>query len=162
MNEKRPRRKRKGARSESCTYCLEILDWELPYSLSINSTKRIAEGPYWEHTSLKIKGKLIYPERLADNIIEVTILGDRRLIPVLSAPEKYDQYLPKAVGFLTIRGRERELICSIPFDVICNIGILMHAGQIKFLVIDGHPLYRGATDIRSINFSKDFVLEDWV
>lgn len=162
MNEKTPRRKRMGARSESCTYCLEILDWELPYSFSINSTKKIVEGPYWEHASLKIKGKLVHPEGLADKIIEVVILGDRRLIPVLANPEKYDQYSPKAVGFLTIRGKERELICSIPFDVLSNIGILLHAGQIKYLVIDGHPLYRGTTDIRSINFSKDFVLEDWI
>ncbi len=98
---------------------------------------------------------------MADKIVEVVILGDRKLIPVITNSEKHDQYSPKSVGFLTIRGKERELICSIPFDVLNNMGILLHAGQIKFLVIDGHPLYRGTTDLKSINFSKDFVLEDW-
>lgn len=161
MKRKSSRKKsRKPSRTESCTYAIEILDWELPYSFSVNFNKKMIDGPFWEHLHLTLKGKFVHPEKLANSTIESTLIGDRRLVSVVTTPEKYDQYEPISIGKLTVRGEQRESFGSIPFDVLNNINFQLQTGGIRFLVLGGQPLYRGSTDIRSIRFQKDFTEED--
>ena len=161
MNKKPTRTKsRKPSETESVTYSIEILDWELPYFLSINKTKDIIDGPLWEHLDLRLVGKFVHPEKLASNTIEGTIIGDRRKVSVVATPENYSQFEPNSIATLTVRGKQRELLGSMPFDVLSNISFLLHAGKIKFLVLNGQPLYRGSAAIRSMRFQKDFTEED--
>jgi hypothetical protein len=95
---------------------------------------------------------------LAKSTIESTLIGDRRLVSVVANPENYRHYEPSVVATLKVRGKQREFFGSIPFDVLNNISFLLQAGKNKFLVLNGQPLYRGSADIRSINFSKDFIV----
>lgn len=155
------KKSKKPSKTESCTYSIEILDWELPYSFSINSNKKMIEGPFWEHMNLKLTGRFVYPEKLINSTIEVILIGDRRQVSMVATPENYQQYEPKAVGGLTVRGKQREFIGSIPFDVLNNMSSQFQAGGIKFFVLDGQPLYRGSADIKSIHFSKDFIVDEW-
>lgn len=153
---------KKPTRTESCIYAIEILDWELPYSISINLNKksRPVDGPFWEYFHLTLKGKFVHPENLANSMIESTLIGDRRLVYVVSTPETYDQYDPISIGKLTVRKGQRECFGSVPFDVLNNISFQLQVGKIRFLVLGGQPLYRGSTDVRSIRFQKDFTEED--
>jgi hypothetical protein len=57
-------RKTKSTKRETCSYIFEIKDWEFSYSFAVNHNKNIIEGPFWEHTDLKVKGKLAHPEKL--------------------------------------------------------------------------------------------------
>jgi hypothetical protein len=159
------KKKRKVGRSlieeKSWTYGIEILDWEMPYFFSIPPKKDIVWGPFWEGTSLKIKGRLFQPEKYADKIIEININGDRRLVPIMSDAVSHD-YEPKAVGGLTIRGKQSEFLGWVPFDVLQSLILLLHAGKINFLILGGLPLYRGSADIKSIYFEKDYNAEDWM
>jgi hypothetical protein len=161
MKKRESRKSKRPSKREECIYCIEILDWEMPYSLSVNRNKKIITGPYWEHINLKLTGKLFQPEKLSERTIQIDILGDRTKETVLEYPEKYE-YEPKAVGTLTARGKITEFLGSVPFNVLLTISLLLWAGKIKILVLSGQSLYRGSTDITSIHFQKDYNPEDWM
>ena len=100
------RNKQKSRPVEFSTYCIEILDWEIPYSFSLDAKRKFGLSPYWEHASLKITGKLTYPEKVAGKDISIVILGDRDEVAVINSPEKFTSCKPKAIGGLTIRGKQ--------------------------------------------------------
>jgi hypothetical protein len=153
-------RKTKSTKRETCSYIFEIKDWEFSYSFAVNHNKNIIEGPFWEHTDLKVKGKLAHPEKLKDKEIEVTIMGSRRETRVVNKPEDYDSAEPKAVGTITIRGKQSELLCWVPFDAFQMLCSMLNAGRIKYLILTGQSLYHGSADIRSMCFQEHFGPED--
>jgi hypothetical protein len=119
---------------------------------------QISAGPYWEHTSLKMKGRFLYPEKLAKPI-QIIILGDRKKISALEKPEEC-RYEPKAVGGLTVRGKESEFLGSVPFDAIQTLCLLLQAKKLKYIILSGEVLYRGSADIFSMHFQEHFSSED--
>jgi hypothetical protein len=120
---KKKAKKTKSPKREACSYIFEIKDFEFSYSFAVNQNKKIIEGPFWEHTDLKLKGKLAHPEKLKDKEIDVTIMGNRSDARVLNKPEDYHNFEPKAVGTMTIRGKQSELLCWVPFrcSVPCSM-----------------------------------------
>jgi len=150
--------KTKSARREECTYVIEIEDWNLSYSLSLDRHGKMSAGLYWEHTSLEMKGTFVHPETLAKPI-QIIILGDREKISALERPGEY-HYEPKAVGGLTIRGKESEFLGSVPFDAIQPLCQILQARKLKYLVLSGQVLYRGSSDIFSMSFQEHFSSED--
>jgi hypothetical protein len=154
------KKRKKPSRNELEIYSIKILDWELSYSFSVNFNKEIIDGKFWEPLHLRLMGRFVHPEKLVNSTIEVTLIGDRSLVSVIENPEKYRHYEPSAVGTLKVRGKQREFFGSIPFDVLNNMSFLLQVGKIKFLVLDGQPLYRGSAPMRSISFQKDFTAED--
>jgi hypothetical protein len=152
---------RKSIQEKSWTYCMEILDWKMPYFFGLLPKRDIVSGPFWEGTSLKIKGRLFQPEKYADRIIAIDIEGERQLVPVMFPPENHD-YEPKPVGGLRIREQQSEFFGWVPFDILQSLILLLHAGKINFLVLHGLPLYRGIAEITSIYFEKDYRAEDWM
>lgn len=157
---KKHTKKKKSAKREEWTYVIEIKDWDFSYSLAVNRMRDMIEGPYWEHTDLEVKGNIVRPEKLADREIVATIMADRRETRVLNKPEDYDQVEPKAVGGLTIRGKQSEYLGSVPFDAYQTLCSMISTGKIKYLVLSGQSLYRGDADIRSISFQAHFGPED--
>ncbi len=77
-----------------------------------------------------MKGKLAYPEKLKDKEIEVTIMGNRSDSRVLNKPEDYHNFEPKAVGTMTIRGKQSELLLRVPFDALQMLCSLLNAARI--------------------------------
>ena len=108
----------------------------------------------------KPEARIIQPEKLADKVIEIKVIGDRRYIPFLEDPESRD-YDPKAIGMLTIRGKQSECSVWVPFDMLHLVASLLLHDKTKFLILSGKPLYRGGADITSIHFEKDFDPSDW-
>jgi hypothetical protein len=155
---KRRTRRKKPVRREECTYVIEIEDWNLSYSLSLDRYGKMSAGPYWEYTSLEMKGTFVHPETLAKPI-QVIILGDRDKISALEKPEEY-RYEPKAVGGLTVRGTESEFLGSVPFDAIQTLCQILQVRKLKYLVLSGQVLYRGSSDIFSMHFQEYFSSED--
>lgn len=153
-------RRKQPAKRESCTYVIEIIDWDFSYMLSVNNNKKFLDGPYWEHTDLEMRGNIVYPEKLVGKEINVTIMADRMKARIMAKPEDYDQFEPKAVGGLTIRGKQSEYLGSVPFDAYQTLCPMLSAGKIKYLVLHGHALYRGDADIRSISFQEHYGPED--
>lgn len=155
------RKKAKSPKRQEVTYCIEIENWEMPYSFSIPPRKDIVEGPFWEHACLRISGKLLHTEKLVGKDIKVYIIMDRRYTTVLESPEKFSKE-PERIGTLTIRGENREYLGSLPFDAMQTICHLLQGENIKYVMLGGPSLYRGESAIRSIYFEKDYNPEDWM
>jgi len=154
------KKKEHNQKHKTCTYAIEILDWDPSYFRSVNINKHLIEGPFWENLDIKIEGKLIHPEKLAEKNIKVNMIGSRQLVSVLEEPEKYKGFDANSVGTLTIRGKQRELFGSIPFDVMGSIISLIQSSKIKLIVLSGQTLYHGKAEIESIRFQKDFTEDD--
>jgi hypothetical protein len=153
------KRRVSAKRASSATYCIEMLNWDLSYSFSLDRHRKFSIGPYWEHTSLEMNGNFLYPETLASRTIQITFLGDREEVQALEHPEEC-RYEPKAVGGLTVRGKQSEFIGSVPSDALQTFCLLLQAGKIKYLVLSGQSLYRGDADITSIRLQEHFGPED--
>ena len=150
------RKKRKGRqRKIEVTYWIEILEHTFSYFFSLALNDKFFPGPYWEHASLNIKGRLLQPLPFINREIELTILGSRDLIPALESPETC-RHEPKAVGGLTIRGKVSDYTGSVPFDALVALVRLMDSGSVRFLDFTGEPLYRGHARIRSMSFEKEY------
>ncbi|MFH1703557.1 MAG: hypothetical protein ABIB41_09050 [Nitrospirota bacterium] len=162
MRKKSSKKGRRSRYKEEVTYAIEIRDYDFSYSFSVNwlRDRDTIEGPYWEHTDLEIKSKIIYPDRLTDKEIKITIMGNRSETRVLNKPEDYHNFEPKAVGTMTIRGKQSELLCWVPFDAFQMLCSMLNTGKIKYLMLHGQALYRGAADIRSVSFQEHFGPED--
>jgi hypothetical protein len=152
---------RKSIQENTCTYCIEILDWELQYHFSLNPNKDIIVGPYWEQMNLKMTGKLLEPKKLQGRLIQIDILGDREKVSVLENPEKY-HFEPRAVGILTAKKGHTEFSGFIPPDILPLIYFMLESGKTKILVLTGQSLYYGSADITSIYFEKDYNPRDWM
>ena len=155
---KKKAKKTKSPKREERTYVIEIEDWSLSYSFSLDRHNEMSVGPYWEHASLEMKGTFAHPETLAKPI-QVIILGDREKISALEKPEEY-RYEPKAVGGLTVRGKASEFLGSVPFDAIQTLCLLLQAKKLKYLILSGQVLHRGSADIFSMHFQEHFSSED--
>lgn len=155
------RKKAKSPKRQEVTYCIEIEKWEMPYSFSIPPGKDLVDGPFWEHATLRISGKLLHPEKLVGKDIKVYIIMDRRLVTVLESPEKFSQE-PDRIGTLTVRGDHREYLGSLPFDAMQTLCLLLQGENLKYVILNGPALYRGSSEIRSIHFDRVYNPEDWM
>ncbi len=159
-NVKKKTKRKKPAKRKEISYVIEIKDWEFSYMFSVNKMQDRIDGPFWEHTDLEVQGTLVHPEKLKDKEIDVTIMANRSDARVMNKLEDYDRFEPKAVGTMTIRGKQSELHCWVPFDAFHMLCSMLNSGKIKYLILHSQALYRGAADIRSITFQKQFGPED--
>lgn len=155
---KRRRRTRKA--EENCSYIIEITDWELSYSFSLNWNERMSDGPYWESLHLETKGIIRMPEKYAPKEIRAVFIGDRRIPPDPRDPE-LGNWKPRCVGAITLRGEQREFIGSLPFDSLSLLSSLHEAGKIKFIDLYGKAPSYGSADIRSIHFLQKYNPEEY-
>ncbi len=153
-------KRKKSAKREECSYVIAIKDRAFSYGFSVNRMRDRIEGPYWEHADLEVGGKLAHPEKLKDQEIAVTIMANRGDARIMNKPEDYDQVEPKAVGTMTMRGKQSEMLCWVPFDAFHMLCSMLNAGKIKYLILYGQALYRGSADIRSLTLQEHFGPED--
>ena len=140
---------------DTTTYSIEILDWDVSYSIQLTGDMKDTSWPFWEHARLTIKGKFLAPDKLAGRSIDVILLGSRNIIYVLEHPQETVQE-PKAIGGLTVRGKQTEYLGSVPQDMFQTLCFLISEGKIKVLEVTGKALYRGSADISSISFEKEY------
>jgi hypothetical protein len=152
--------KKKSIKKETVSYVIEITDWDFSYSFAVNQVRKLIDGPFWEHSDLKVKGKLLQPEKFIDKEIEVTIMASRRDTIVMNKPEDYHKSEPTAVGMMTVRGKQSELLCWLPFDAFQPLCTMFNAGKVRYIILGGQALYHGSADIVSMRFQSDYGKED--
>jgi hypothetical protein len=157
---RKTRKTRKRVQEEHYTYIIEIVDWETSYSFTVNHNDRFFAGSYREHLHLEINGNLRHPRKFDDLEIRLTLLGDRKLTSHLVA-EEYLEPQPVSVGHLTIRGKHRDYLGSIPHDVVPSLSSLLQAKQVRFISLSGKALFRGSASIDYVHFMRDFNPEEW-
>lgn len=153
------KKQRLVSQEEYCTFIVEIIDWELPYSFSINHNDKYDSAPYSEYLHMHLKGLLREPKKLGGKELDITIIGDRSLI--LEKKNSLPPDIPNRVGTVTMRGESRSFIGSLPFDSLPIIACLLESKRAKYLELHGRTPFRGNAATSEVHFLKSYNPEDW-
>ena len=136
-----------------CTYVVQVQGWQPRYSLYIKG--KFDAGPFSEHWALDFTGTMLHPKKVEGRAIKMSIMGDRHIAQDLNS-RKPPFYEPEAVGELTARGKDTDLLGWIPFDFLALIPTLISAEKLKFILMDGRELYYGKADITAFHFLNEY------
>lgn len=140
-------------------YIFEIADWEPAYHLSVNHDKR-DKDLYWEHASVKITAKCIFPERFVGKITKIDLAGDRSLLhPFVLSYEK--EWRPLCVGALSVKPEGAEFYAFVPYDAIFGVVSMLTANRWRYVLLHGPEVRRGKSLCQSIYFERTVSLEDY-
>ncbi len=151
---KKKKRKRKQV-EEYCSYVIEILSWELRYSISENRNKKLYPGPYSEYSSIEMTGKVIEPPKIADREIQCTLYGSREHDVRLNHPEDYTEERYALVGSITAGKKYCSFTGWVPASVLFPIGQMVIAKEFRHLDLLGKPLFRNYANIHNIVLIKE-------
>jgi hypothetical protein len=146
------RKRQRRTQDEYCSYIVEIKDWELTYSVGLNTNPKLFAGQYSEHLHLTIKGLFRLPEKYSNQEVVSTFIGDREIFPLKNDSD----FKPRCVGALTLRGERRDFLGALPFDSLPIINSLMETKRGKFLDLYGLRPKHGHADITWVNFFRKF------
>src|SRR5262249_27356545 len=133
------RRKIKRKLRQTVYYVVEIENWDWSYSFGLDTTRR-REEPYMEFRHLEIKGKLLRPQNIKAEAVELTLLPDFHL-----KQENRSQNEPHAVGSISVSGGMGYILLSMPVDTLDPILQMLIAGKTRYVIMRGAPLrYREA------------------
>jgi hypothetical protein len=149
------RRKRPSPNYQS--FYIQIGDFKPDYSFSVNNSKHTV-GAYWEHLEATLGGTFLSPNRLKGFHLSLVFMGRRDEQSKLQQPEDTD-WRPRNVGVLTMRGERREFLGSLPYDALWGLIHVFPTDALRIVHLFG-ILERGRAEIQSVNFARDFDLED--
>lgn len=104
---------------------------------------------------LKIKGLILRPGKYSAKEIDVTFVGDRKMLPRTENENDSDRK-PHCVGLITLRGECREFLGALPFDSLSIIASLLETKRIRFVDLSGLALTHGHADIQSFSFCRNY------
>ena len=131
-----PRRKRKRSqRKRNVYYVVEIDTWDWSYSFGLDKTRHRDE-PYGEYRHLEIKGKLIRPQQIKADSVEITFLPDVRL-----KQEARGRDEPRCVGSLHRNRAALHALLSMPANALEPILQMFIAGRMRYVVMSGTPFH---------------------
>ena len=144
---------------EYATFIVEVIDWELPYSFSLNHNDKHFPSPYSEYLHLHVNGILREPKKHGGKAIDLTFIGDRSIVPEINNRSSINK--PNRVGTIIMRGDNRHFIGSLPFDSLQVIAPMLESKRLRFIQLHGLSPYRSHAATRSIHFFKDYDPEEW-
>lgn len=140
------------------SYAAAIEDWYLDYFLSAGATYDFVQEAFWERASIEIQGRFLSPARLAGESLNIRVTGRRRYDDVMSDPVTYSTKA-EWVASLTVRGKKRELTCTVPWTVLWGLCPALQAKAITVISMDGEMLSRGEARIQSLEFCHEVETE---
>ncbi|MGM4885288.1 hypothetical protein AB8A20_07920 [Tardiphaga sp. 604_B6_N1_1] len=149
------KRKRGRPRDERVQHVIEITDWTWDLSFGVSHAK-FSTGPYDDFRHLNITGKIVRPSALATAVVELTAFPDTRL----NESERSSISQPKAVGWITHRGKQYSANLHIPADALGSVLQMLIAGRYQYVLMDASKSFRGEADIRHFRFSKTVTEDD--
>jgi hypothetical protein len=133
------KRRRRAPRAEYVDYVVEITGWDWGYSLSLNTT-RDPDDPYYEFRHLQITGRMLRPEGLKTDLVELSLLPSSSM-----SEERRKDYKPIALGSLDVHPDTIRGTIGIPADALSPILQMLIAEKFNFLLMTGTKFrYRSA------------------
>ncbi|WP_229192835.1 hypothetical protein [Bradyrhizobium brasilense] len=118
---------------------MAVEDWGWSYSLSLDTDRRSVD-PYHEFRHLQVRGRLLHPEGLKTDQVEITLLPSYDMLP-----EARKDRQPRCVGSLDIYDDRIAGLVSIPRDALPPILQMLIADRFRFVAMRGPRLrYRQA------------------
>jgi hypothetical protein len=134
------------------SFYIQIKDSTPDYTFSLNGSK-LTVGPYWEHLETTLMGTFLWPDRVKGLQIRLVFMGLRDHQSKLEQPIDSD-WKPRNVGVLTLRGKRREFLGSLPYDALWGLLHAFSSGALRIAHLYG-ILERGRAEIHSVNFARD-------
>jgi hypothetical protein len=137
---KKPK-KRKKKKTEYENYEIEIEDYEVDYHFGINFAGRcIAEGDYWEGVTLKLLGKLLYPELKNASKAEIVLSAEPGLDNHWKATHRDNP--PYSIGRNQILNENETLfsVCWIPASSLQFLAVAVSNGKVGLASMYGEKL----------------------
>lgn len=140
------------------SYLFEIEGSDPSYSLS-TAVGRHEPGIYSEHWHLNLVARCLSPKRLAGRDTRFVFIAKR---DYFERPTYVDEdWRPRGVGHLTMRGQQSDFIGGLPFDTAWGVSGSIANGQFKYLILEGERLKRGTAAIRYMAFRARYDPEDY-
>jgi hypothetical protein len=153
----RSKKRRRGRpRDERVDHVIEFVDWEWNYMFGIDTTKGLLAGPYIDFRHLNIKGKILRPTSIKAPIADVTCFPDYRL----SESDSRQKHEPKAVGYISHRGKDYRASLHLPADAFGLVLQMMIAGKYRYLSIEAEKSFRGEAMVRHFRFTGSLDEDD--
>ena len=161
----RPQAKRRPARSKTQVrpttefYVVQIERWDWSFSFGVNSSRKHFPEPYSDYRHLEVHGRLLRPKAAKAEMAGLTFLPrlDLDLAAVADLPASAE---PKAVGSAHVRAGAFQGLLSMPHDVLASLLTALAAGQLRYVTLDGEPLFRGQAMIRRFSFQAAYDPDD--
>ncbi|MFN3327127.1 MAG: hypothetical protein ACK5AZ_26860 [Bryobacteraceae bacterium] len=161
----RPQAKRRPARSTAQVrpttefYVVQIERWDWSFSFGVNPSRKHFPEPYSDYRHLEVHGRLLRPKTAKAEMAGLTFLPrlDLDLAAVADLPASAE---PKAVGSAHVRAGAFQGLLSMPHDVLASLLTALAAGQLRYVTLDGEPLFRSQAMIRRFSFQAAFDPDD--
>lgn len=144
--------------SRPARFLFDVRRSEVDYSFSIQPDAS-AIDPYWETLTLRCDATCLAPGVFAGRGAKLVFLGERELDGL--PHERRQRFKPKCVGFLEASKQKLELLGSLPFASIWALSVAIAGGAVRYLEVEGEPLYRGRSDLTGLAFTGRYLAEDW-
>lgn len=142
------KRKPGRPREEHVRHVIEIVDWTWDLMFGLGHGK-FSRGPYEDIRYISIVGKLLRPTNLSPTTVEVLLFPYHHLVE--SEWKSTDK--PKAVGWVTHRGKQYSANLHLPADALGPVLQMLIAGKYKYLFFEAEKSFRGEASIRHYRFS---------
>ena len=156
---RRPARSRARVRPTTEFYVVQIERWDWSFSFGVNPSRKHFPEPYSDYRHLEVHGRLLRPKAAKAEMAGLTFLPrlDLDLAAVADLPASTE---PRAVGSAHVRAGAFQGLLSMPHDVLASLLSALAAGQLRYVTLDGEPLFRGQATIRRFSFQSAYDPDD--
>jgi hypothetical protein len=146
-----PARAKRPRKEPTEFYVVEIADWDWSFSFAANFSRALP-GPFIDARLLKINGPLLRPNMAGIKMAELILLPDPRLNhnQLRCVPR------PPEIAQLHIQSGKLYGIVAIPADVLSSVMTALTCGRLKYVVLEGGPLFRRQASIRGFRIASSF------
>lgn len=125
-------------KQEECQlYTVSVEDWDFSYHFSLEMQKH-RPGPYWEHSSVTIHGKIVEPVIKDKLDAALWIMGDTDLDN--HHGQEHRDHAPLAVGPINTRGEMLTGLFSIPLRALAQLVPVLASGKVWEIQMNGTRL----------------------
>lgn len=152
--------RKRTARPEvlTCTYILQIDNWEWSYSFGVNDP-RYDDQPYSDYRHMVVRAKVLLPSKLKlkAELAELTFMPDVSASDLDTKPDRH----PVGVGSIDLRDAGIAGGFSMASDALDPVMQMMVAGRFKFIVLEGEKMRYRKPRIRHYRFETQLNLEEY-
>lgn len=148
------KRKPGRPRVERVQHIIEIEDWDFDYLFGLGEAK-LDHGPYFDCRHLRIRGTVLRPSTKASHA-EIVCFPRKEL----NESEVDTAVQPKAVGYITNRGKDYSANLHLPAEMLVPVLQMLIAKRYRYIVIEASPSFRGESTVRHFTFSSTIGADD--
>lgn len=151
-SQKRGKKKHQQVNPVYYVVCIDSWDWN--FSFGVNNCRYFSD-PYSDYRCLQIKGKLLFPNSVKCEKVEITLLPNEDLNNL-----NRQNASPTAVGSINLHRGTLTMLLSMPQDALEPVLNMLVADRFNYLVMTGDQLRYRQGKIRSFRIQQKLDEDD--